>query len=589
QWLMTPVFKGTAQIGWVVLSYDWQEELSSLLGRVRKELMSLGNPVIEVVLVDEKGKAVVDSFPFHEKFIPSPGWVWKEKRLSFGKTAMRLIISNDRIKINEPITRMRNFFLGVTAIATIFLLSILCFILDRTFLSKLKAIQEGTNTFKSGNLAYRLPSMGHDELGLLASTFNEMGQSLQNASQELELRVEKRTAELKSANEKLSLEIAGHKQTSEALRESEEKYRVIFSKERDCIALIDPDSLEILDVNEAAETLWGYSREELLGMNALDLAVEPESSRESIYSLASVEGWAKVSREHQRKDGAIIHVEIFAAPVKLKGKTVICEIVRDVSDRLRAEQEKQELQAQLIQSQKMEALGTLVGGIAHDFNNILQVIIGYCDLLLTRVDLGKSAQKNLQTVIDTAKGGADLVKKLLLFGKEAPTRRVCLNLNDQIRQLANLISRPLLKVVELEMDLSDESPMIQADPSQMDQVVMNLVINASEAMPDGGQLKIATKIVRLDDEYCRSHHGLKPGAYVSLYVADNGRGMDERTISRIFEPFFSTKERGSTRGTGLGLSVVQGIVEKHGGLINCKSEPGKGTEFIIHLPAIVTE
>ncbi len=589
QWFVTPVFKGKAQLGWVLLSYDWQDELAALLASVRRELVAVDNPVIHVALVNEKGEVFAEPHFSNRKLIRSPDVVWKEKQLSFGKANMKLVIVSDRTKINEPLIRMRNSFVGLIVVSSIFLMGILYFILKRTFLEKLKLIHEGSKAFMSGDLSYRLPPIGRDELGLLASTFNEMGQSLQDASHKLELRVERRTAELKIANEKLLLEIAQHRQTAEELKESEEKYRIIFSKEKDCIALIDPDTFEILDANEASETLWGYSRQELLGMNTLDLTIEPESCRESIYTLSSLKGGAIVAGRHKKKNGEIVHVEISAVPITLKGRTLICQIVRDVSDRLRAEREKQELQAQLFQSQKTLALGTLVGGIAHDFNNMLQVIIGYCDLLLTRVNVDKSANKDLQTIIKTAKGGADLVKKLLLFGKEAPIRRASLDLNDQIRQLLVLMPGALPQKIDLQIDLTNEPTVIHADPNQMDQMVMNLAVNAAEAMPDGGQLEIATKIVRLDDEYCRFHHGVKPGKYVGLHVSDNGRGMDAGTLSRIFEPFFSTKERGSTRGTGLGLSVVQGIVEKHGGHITCESEPGKGTEFRIYFPVVETE
>ena len=159
-----------------------------------------------------------------------------------------------------------------------------------------------------------------------------------------------------------------------------------------------------------------------------------------------------------------------------------------------------------------------------------------------------------------AKGGADLVKKLLAFGQQAPIFPVPLDLNHQVSQLTALISRTLPQVVQVDLDLADGPTTIHADHGQIDQLVMNLAINASEAMPNGGRLKIATKTVSLDDEYCRTHHGVKPGGYVMLSVSDTGRGMDKETLARIFDPFFSTKQRGSTRGTGLGLSVVKGIV-----------------------------
>ena len=261
-------------------------------------------------------------------------------------------------------------------------------------------------------------------------------------------------------------------------------------------------------------------------------------------------------------------------------------VMHDITEIKRTEQEKLALQSLLFQSQKMEALGTLVGGIAHDFNNMLQVILGYSDLLLSDKRKSEPGYDELRTIIETAKGGADLVTKLLAFGQQAPIFPVNMDLNHQITQLSTLMSRTLPQVVQVDLDLAEGPSTIHADHGQIDQLVMNLAINAAEAMPNGGRLKIATKTASLDDEYCKRHHGLKPGSYVMLSVTDTGRGMDKETLSRIFEPFFSTKQRGSTRGTGLGLSVVQGIAQQHGGHIDCESEPGKGTEFRIYFPAI---
>ncbi len=261
-------------------------------------------------------------------------------------------------------------------------------------------------------------------------------------------------------------------------------------------------------------------------------------------------------------------------------------VITDITDQLRAEQEKEALKTQLFESQKMEALGTLVGGIAHDFNNMLQIVLGYSQILLDDKKKRDQGYQELQTIIETGEGGADLVKKLLAFGQQGQVIPVPLDLNHQVSQLTTLISRTLPHVVQLDLDLIDGPTTIVADHGQIDQLVMSLAINASEAMPDGGALKISTSTVSLDDDYCKSHLEAKPGTYVMLSVRDTGRGMDKETLARIFDPFFSTKERGSTRGTGLGLSVVQGIVQQQGGHVTCESEPGKGTEFKVYFPSI---
>ena len=261
----------------------------------------------------------------------------------------------------------------------------------------------------------------------------------------------------------------------------------------------------------------------------------------------------------------------------------------DITERKRVEREKQRLQTHLFHAQKMEAIGTLVGGIAHDFNNMLQIIIGYSDLILMDTKKTDPVYSDIQSIIRTSKEGAELVRRLLLFGQESSISKEPLDLNHLIKQLNLIMSHTLPKAAQVELDPTSEPALIHGDRNQIEQTVMNLVINASEAMPEGGRITIQTRNVVLDDDYCRSFYGVKPGKYAELLIADTGRGMDSSTLEKIFEPFFSTKERGSIRGTGLGLSVVQGIVESHGGHIKVESQPGKGTEFRIYLPAIEFE
>ncbi len=296
----------------------------------------------------------------------------------------------------------------------------------------------------------------------------------------------------------------------------------------------------------------------------------------------------RLEKRYLRKDGDIVWGDLTISAIRnVKGEHVgTVGVIADITERKRAEQENETLRDQLFQSQKLEALGTLVGGIAHDFNNMLAVILGYCQLLLSDKKKGETGYEDLQAIIRTGKGGAELVEKLLAFGQQGQVFPVPLDLNHQISQWTTLISHALPHVVQVDLDLSDGPTTIRADHGQIDQLVTNLAINASEAMPNGGRLKIATKAVSLDDDYCKTHHGAKPGNYVLLSVSDTGRGMDKETLAKVFDPFFSTKERGSTRGTGLGLSVLNSIVQLQGGHVTCETEPGKGTEFKVYFPAI---
>ncbi len=320
QWFVTPVFKGTSRIGWIVLSYDWLGELSAQLSNVRKRLMSVGNPVIEVAIVDEKNNALVSSMASREKITPASDQIRQEKQLSFGNATMNLVIISDRTKINEPVTRIRNLFLGVMASATILLVGILYVIINRAVLAKLQAIHQGSIAFKSGNLGYRLPPMGHDELGLLASTFNEMGQSLQNAAHELELKVEERTAELGA---------------------SQEKFQTLFSVISDAVLIFDAATFQLVEANDAAVRLYGWNRDELLALKSLDISADLEASLAS-YAETREKSVIEGLRYHKKKDGTFFPVEIARSFFCLRGRDYFCGVIRDITERKRAEEELQE-------------------------------------------------------------------------------------------------------------------------------------------------------------------------------------------------------------------------------------------------------
>ena len=237
----------------------------------------------------------------------------------------------------------------------------------------------------------------------------------------------------------------------------------------------------------------------------------------------------------------------------------------------------------------MEAIGTLTGGIAHDFNNLLTIILGYSEMLLLDRDEKDPAYADLQKIVLSARNGAEMVQRLLVFSRKAQTNPVPLDLNSQIRNTEQFLSRTLSKMIRIEMRVSDDLNLVHADPPQMEQIVMNLAINAKEAMPDGGLLTLATSNVKLESDFCARHPGIAPGDYVLLSISDTGRGMDQETQDRMFDPFFTAKGWDFRKGTGLGLPVVLGIVQQHGGCIECLSERGKGTTFNIYLPSFAAE
>jgi two-component system cell cycle sensor histidine kinase/response regulator CckA len=258
----------------------------------------------------------------------------------------------------------------------------------------------------------------------------------------------------------------------------------------------------------------------------------------------------------------------------------LVHIVRDFTER-------KQLQKQLQHAQKMEAVGTLAGGIAHDFNNLLHVVLGYSELVIGDEALPGRLKGDLERVFLAARKGADLVQGLLTFSRKVEPKPLILDLNQRIRQTENFLERTIPKMIHIEMVLADDLDRIHADPTQIEQVLMNLAVNARDAMPDGGRLVIETANVFLDEESGKALLGVQPGEYVLLSVSDTGYGMDKETLDHIFEPFYTTKEVG--KGTGLGLSMVYGIVHQHGGHITCYSEPGKGTTFKIYFPAVEME
>ena len=258
--------------------------------------------------------------------------------------------------------------------------------------------------------------------------------------------------------------------------------------------------------------------------------------------------------------------------------------ITDISERIQAEEEKHALEEQLRQAQKMEAVGTLAGGIAHDFNNLLQVINGYTQILLMDKNEQDREFNGIKAIDDAGARAAKLVRQLLLFSRKAETERQAVNLNAEIKQAVKILERTIPKMVEIELQLHNALWMVHVDPIQIEQVLLNLGTNASDAMPDGGKLTFTTHNIILDDEFLQSHMEASPGRNVLITVTDTGQGIHPDTLEHIFEPFYTTKEIG--KGTGLGLASVYGIVKGHGGFVTCQSHPGRGTRFQIYLPAV---
>ncbi len=277
-----------------------------------------------------------------------------------------------------------------------------------------------------------------------------------------------------------------------------------------------------------------------------------------------------------RKDGTTFHVEAWGSVVQYNGEPASLVFLNDVS-------ETKSLRAQLVQAQKMEAVGTLAGGIAHDFNNLLTVAMGYAELILMELEEGDPWKEELQIIAKAAKDGSDLVQRILTFSRKVEPEPKPINMNKELQRIKKLLQRTIPKMIQVKLDLSDDLKIVFADPGQMEQVILNLAVNAKDAMGEEGTLTIKTKNTFLDKEYCKGAIGLNPGSHAHIMIKDTGEGMDEEILDRIFEPFFTTKKRGE--GTGLGLAMVFGIIKSHQGHITCESAKGQGTTFHIYLPA----
>ena len=389
-----------------------------------------------------------------------------------------------------------------------------------------------------------------------------------------------RAREVEATNQELKREVIERKQAEAALRESEERYRLLFDVNPHPMWVHDLATLSFLTVNDAAVRQYGYSRSEFLSMTIRDIRPEEDVPRLLDALSRTPQTLDKTVWKHRRKDRTTLSVEITSHEFLFGGRPARLVQAVDITERER-------LAEQLRQSQKMEAIGQLAGGVAHDFNNLLTVITGYCDLLLMTAPPGDSSVAAIEEIRKAGHRAAGLTQQLLAFSRKQILEPKVINLNTVVADVEKLLRRVIGEHIDLATVFTDDLRTVKADPGQIQQVILNLAVNARDAMPEGGKLTIETANVHLDESYAATHVDVQPGPHVMLAVSDTGCGMTPDTIARVFEPFFTTKEVG--KGTGMGLATVYGIVRQSGGSINVYSEPGKGTAFKVYLPSIVAE
>ncbi|HEV3201042.1 MAG TPA: CHASE3 domain-containing protein [Bryobacteraceae bacterium] len=414
---------------------------------------------------------------------------------------------------------------------------------------------------------------GNDEIGRLERTLKQTSELLARQSEELRLahsqletRVEQRTAELSEANEEL--------------RQANEVRQAVIQSSPVAIWAVNLEGL-VTFWNPSAERIFGWTETEVIGKPLpIVPAGQQEEYREWLARFREGETMAAVERTRLKKDGSSIEVAIWTAPLRDAGGRISGTIAID-SDVT----ERKVLEEQFRQSQKLEAIGRLAGGVAHDFNNLLTVITGYSEMLVAEAQNEPNVLEFGQEIQSASSRAAALTAQLLAFSRRQISQPRILDLNEVVSHSMKLLRRVIGEDIAIQTHLDMGLGRVKADPIHIDQVIMNLVVNARDAMVHGGKLTIETANQTLDAEYVGRHIGVEPGPYCMLAVSDTGTGMDAATRSRLFEPFFTTKEAG--KGTGLGLSIVYGVVKQNGGEIMVYSELGKGTTFKIYLPMAV--
>ncbi len=438
----------------------------------------------------------------------------------------------------------------------IFLLAVMiavgmAYLVGQRITQPLEGLVTAARAFERGDTGTRAPSAGPSEIHLLANAFNQMADT-----------VDRRSA---------------------ALADSERRYRLLFDSNPLPMWAWDADSMQIMAVNEAAIEKYGYERDRFLTLRITDLIDPSEFARFSGARLPFSENRQSAGTWlHRTSTGRQVEMEVITTSSRRLGRASWLSVGIDVTARRAAERALARSEEQLHQAQKLEAVGTFAGGISHDFNNLLTGMLGYCDLALDALDETSEAYRDVAEVRALAMRGSDLARQILTVSRKQVVQLTALDPNEVVTGLDRLLRRIVGAHIELEVKLADDIGAIRADAGQLEQVLLNLASNARDAMPEGGAIHIATRVISGSDAPA---HDLPPASdWVMLSVRDTGVGMSPEVRDRIFEPFFTTKERG--KGTGLGLALAHSMVEHSGGVMRVTSAPGEGTEFVLYFPRL---
>lgn len=473
--------------------------------------------------------------------------------------------------------------------AVIFILVVAMIFLTSTVITRpLKKMAHTIEEISGGDLSKRVNFSSKDEVGKLAQSFNMMVENLEAYSSKLEELNNTLESKVAERTEKLQQEVNERKQTQEALKKSEEKYRRLV--DNSLVGIYITRDHVVKFCNRKFAEIFGYhGPEEILGKHMEELVTRESwaqlNREDNLSNINESKAGVAIPRRYELngilRNGAIFQIEAFVSPITFQDRPALEGILMDITSRKQTEEEKKKLEDQLRQSQKMESLGTLAGGIAHDFNNILSAIIGYTELTLSMVPERSKAKSNLKRVLAASDRAKELIKHILAFSRKSEKERRPILLHKVVDDVLKLMRSTLPTTIEIRQHIPQLKNPVLANKAEVHQVVMNLCTNAGYAMSTkGGILQIDLKEIRMEyDAIDRLH--LEPGTYQQLTISDTGHGMTPEIMERIFEPYFTTKKG---KGTGMGLSVVHGIVKSYGGHITVYSQPGIGTTFHVFFP-----
>lgn len=476
-----------------------------------------------------------------------------------GKPAFIIELSSARHVYKQGLRTLR-YFLSALIFIGVFFLFLTLLLLESQILRRLSRLNRDVGHIKnSRTLQSRITLRGQDEIAELGGEINRMLEAIERSSAEV--------------------------------RESEKKFRLTFESAKNAIVWVDTEKDIIINCNREAEKLFEHTKLDLIGQPhslLFEKGREPSDTQVIKMQSDSNSGFETETEVVTGKE-RIRNVIISASITTISGKRLVQEVFRDITRQKAIEKERAQLEEQLRQSQKMEVIGQLAGGVAHDFNNMLAGISGYSDLIRRKFGLeNPTLERYALTIFDTAKNAAELTSKLLAFARKGKHELVTINMHDIIQDVIKLIEHSLDKRIRISQYLRAMPATVVGDRSQIQNALLNLCMNAGDAMPNGGELALSTENTVIDTNYTRRHpYKLIEGQYLLLSVTDSGVGMDENVKSKLFEPFFTTK--GPGKGTGLGLASVYGTIKGHNGSIECYSEVGKGTTFKIYLPVVNRE